>query len=639
MVLRLLSLGILRQDAHELAALVDRWAENSGDEWTVKRLKALKLEFITTVLAPDVMPRKVPWVARHKDGTIAGPLRRFFVDPFYVAHPQVVLNAFQIYTTFIAREATEVQISKFIGSAEAPPVDLPQGLLNAVHESPVWERVDLLGFKPKVNMYWESYRSPVKRVPAIVGTKPETDIWSDLKFSANSYSIRSMYTHNWEAMNLAFPDDVLEAFSDGPPSHDWVGTISYLQEAGYKLRAVANPTRVLQHSLQPLKGLLEFILRTIPEDCTFNQEFGVEWCKDQLRRGKTLHSIDLSDATNLFPLELQLEVLEKIEFLIDDQDLRDSFREWRNIFRAAAIAPWRLPNGNTLRFSKGQPLGLGPSFFLFSLSHHIILYSLAGKRKYVILGDDIVISDRSIAEEYRKVMKEIGCVISQDKSISSNSLGEFASRLVTPTGVLRQWKWREITRTNVIDICRNIGPTFLQEVPKPMRKVIEALAPIPKELGGLGWNPKGIPLSTRIDNKVAEHLLSKEGWGVARWYRSCAADDFVRQAYHAREDLGDDKGGLVPDYFGTFDLPDIFASPLESECTWSLRYFKQFQERLRELGRPGPHLGETIIVPLDKKLPNGYIWWNSAPSPWRTETSGLYRVVSRLLRGDKPIVT
>lgn len=632
---RLKAMGVLHQDAKALALLTYKWADESGEEWTVKRFKALKLEFITGTLAKDCVVRRAPWIKRRDDGTLGGPLSRFWNDPYYKNHPQVVLNALQVYSSFVALQATPTQISKFVSSASADVVALPPHLLEFI------KRFDWSGIHQHLcfefHPYWRAYRSPIKRVPALKGTAPEDELHHDLEFSSNSEVVRSMYRYSGRVMNLVLPVEVLNGFKKAESNHDFVGSISFIQEAGYKLRAVANPTRVVQHVLEPLKGFLGSVLKTVSEDCTFDQERGVTWCQSQLASGRKLFSIDLSDATNLFPFEVQEAVLSSIFRFLPKGDDKEAFKQLRMVLFSACKGSWRMPDGTSLKFVKGQPLGLGPSFFLFALSHHMILYSLNGAGKYVILGDDIVISDDVLAAKYRSLMSEIGCSISEDKSIASQHIAEFASRLIRPNDVLRQWKWRQITRSNVIDICRNYGPEFRSQVVKPMSDVIDALAPIPKELGGLGWNAKGVSLSSRIGSSVAQYIIFsiKEEVAVFRRWDICATSDFLR-AHALSRGANPDVGALHPRLPIDFRSgPKIFAS-LATKDDWVYSFYQEQDAELNRLDRPGPNLGETILWPMGVKAPNGYILWGPLPSPWRTEpTSGLYRVVARILRGEK----
>jgi hypothetical protein len=60
---------------------------------------------------------------------------------------------------------------------------------------------------------------------------------------------------------------------------------------------------------------------------------------------------------------------------------------------------------------------------------------LAGKRvkkkpQYFLLGDDIVINGKEVAQEYKNIITSLGVTINFSKSISGNS-AEFAKRLLT----------------------------------------------------------------------------------------------------------------------------------------------------------------------------------------------------------------
>lgn len=68
-----------------------------------------------------------------------------------------------------------------------------------------------------------------------------------------------------------------------------------------------------------------------------------------------------------------------------------------------------------IRFESGQPLGFLSSWPLFALCHHFCVWLAADKvypnkrfRSYALLGDDLVIADRKVAEAYKYVMSQLG---------------------------------------------------------------------------------------------------------------------------------------------------------------------------------------------------------------------------------------
>jgi hypothetical protein len=99
---------------------------------------------------------------------------------------------------------------------------------------------------------------------------------------------------------------------------------------------------------------------------------------------------------------------------------------------------WPIPEGMTLddmsftvRYTRGQPMGALSSWASLALVHHFVVY-MALKRasrylspeefnenlfkNYRILGDDIVIGNRFVAEHYLRLCEELGIPINQHKS-------------------------------------------------------------------------------------------------------------------------------------------------------------------------------------------------------------------------------
>jgi hypothetical protein len=78
-------------------------------------------------------------------------------------------------------------------------------------------------------------------------------------------------------------------------------------------------------------------------------------------------------------------------------------------------------------------MGMLSSWAAMAVTHHAIInYCKRDKSFYAIIGDDMAIASKSGAEEYEKVIKELGMEISYEKSIKStenDNLGEIAKRL------------------------------------------------------------------------------------------------------------------------------------------------------------------------------------------------------------------
>jgi len=199
--------------------------------------------------------------------------------------------------------------------------------------------------------------------------------------------------------------------------------LSIKREGGGKDRVFAMVDYWTQCALKPLHNRLFKILRTIPQDCTFDQDKGREVLK-QWSLDKDCYSLDLSSATDRFPIDLQAKVLEA---MCSD----DTFVEnWRTLM---TDRDFRY-SGKEYRWSVGQPLGAYSSWSMFTISHHLVVmesFRRAGQSpKYYLLGDDIVIKGRLAADHYTKIMNELGVEIQRTKTLSRDAI-EFAKRVFT----------------------------------------------------------------------------------------------------------------------------------------------------------------------------------------------------------------
>jgi len=100
--------------------------------------------------------------------------------------------------------------------------------------------------------------------------------------------------------------------------------------------------------------------------------------------------------------------------------------------------------GDSIYYTRGNPMGAYSSWNSFSIAHHYVLYWCAKElrmdpktSKYVMLGDDILIGCPLLANKYLEVLKLLGVEVSHLKTHSSDKLFEFAKRLV--------YKGKEIT--------------------------------------------------------------------------------------------------------------------------------------------------------------------------------------------------
>lgn len=62
--------------------------------------------------------------------------------------------------------------------------------------------------------------------------------------------------------------------------------------------------------LRPIHLMLFEILKSIPQDATFDQEKGVEEGRKMIKQSKIAYSFDLSAATDRLPVSLQSKLIE-----------------------------------------------------------------------------------------------------------------------------------------------------------------------------------------------------------------------------------------------------------------------------------------------------------------------------------------
>lgn len=506
-------IGIPRYISHAILPLVEKWVNCSGVEWTVNRLKSVKTDLIR-IRAGD--EPSSTWIKRSKNS------KTFFGGPFGFLEKWMGTSSsnfrkgiqfIQMYTSFYSPVVTRQQKEKFVSSVLSSPVSLTEVEANRVNtvlnQGLRWSQyytgklLPRSGELPPAGPLLLMEPSPNKRAPMPSGKSiPEGEaIVDSVSFLFGSPS-GTVHYHSYKKLYdpvLSGLEDVVQvAFGFNYPHAGGtikVGRIGLIQEAGYKLRAVANPGRIFQRVLEPLGDFLFGILKDLPWDCTFDQTKAVVPLQNHLLLKKKVFCYDLSNATDLFPLSAQREVL---DFLLPHS-------QYPQLFEDLARGQWFMPDEGWISWKVGQPLGLYPSFASFALTHGLVLLGLLNRPyagEFYILGDDVVIIDERLAESYYQFMHMIGCKISAPKSIVSNRIAEFAGRLISSDEVIPLMKYRNISDESFVDLARALGPRSLWLMKPRQRQVLLALGPVPEFLGGLGWNPKGLPLKSRLSSWV-----------------------------------------------------------------------------------------------------------------------------------------
>lgn len=525
-----------------------RWLQNYGPEWTVERLKNHKTLFLQHHAGNKGFRIEDKTISVHRDGTPKGPIKGLWNMGSSRVVVDKCLNALMMYSSVvIVGDPTRKQKHKFVSAVTAPRLagDLPgwdvDEEMGILLYSKCWRKSNY----DKPSAWLNSSNKRVLHLDSIKGitkiiesTIPLDTHLADFLLFANpllmEHKVRQLVSHVFHNPLLFHYADTLlrlktkhridEVLIESCARDPIVGHIGIIQERGCKLRAVANPLRAIQIVLSRLKNMLELAAKSLPWDCTFNQEKGIEWSKKKLGMGQILYAFDLSNATDTIPLD------DQIEFLRHVGPKRDwEFQAALEFFYEVSRSRWVLPKsmlGNRgeksilshqdfshqqsgyLRWVKGQGLGIGCSFGAFAQTHGHRLRALEKYRgftdSFVVLGDDVITTSDIAADYYDFVVNRWGCDISAAKTITSNNLSEFASRVVSRKYIYNTYKYPKspnlFESDDPIGLLQKFSSKALTLVPSRFRPTVQLIAGLPKPIG-LGWrwpdseyllpNPKG----------------------------------------------------------------------------------------------------------------------------------------------------
>lgn len=566
--------GLTPSQADQLVSLVQRWIEASGEEWTVERLKAVKVDLLRHFAG--LPPLKTHSWIRYRAGVPSGPLRPLFL--LSKKKFRTAWNAVMIYTGIMHSDpkvrATKRQWDKMVSAIQRRPLSAEDTTfaLHLVHESPFF--VPIRVSKETGDRLMDYNPSPKRRSPKGLRTVPEIEGVYDSR--APLFRRSSWTAMNWDILGgvmegIANPllqhlevylEDVEKSGGLDVEERPEMGLISLIPEGGYKLRFAANPYRVYQQALAPLGRALFDALKLVPNDFTFDQGAAIPIIQRWLGEGRPAWSMDLSNATDNFPLDPQLELLSRLGVST----------RWLQFFRSCCRGDWSssrlvrpewLYEWQTLRWSTGTPLGLYPTFASFALTHHSVAQwagHVSGTPKvkmirdgvehwvypYVLLGDDFATFDSAMANAYVQGMSRLGVPISEHKSLAAEGTAEFIGRVITPNTCVQGFKWKgRQTDESFVDFARMFGPAALLTMTRRQRRVISYIADLPEPYG-LGWNPLGIPLRERLTPAVE-----------AAWSRDERVRVFSRRAERAHRLLySSEEGCIASDHLPRWDGDD-----------------------------------------------------------------------------------
>jgi hypothetical protein len=209
-----------------------------------------------------------------------------------------------------------------------------------------------------------------------------------------------------------------------------------------KSRTVAILDYFSQAALRPVHYFLFGVLKKIPQDVTFDQ--GSFLGRVQGWGKVEYFSVDLSKATDRFPIKL-------ISLVLEAFFTREWVAHWTHIMVGYPFSSEKGP----LSYAVGNPMGAYSSWASFAVAHHYVMFMACRKARvpwetspYVILGDDVLIGHRGLAEAYKDLISQLGVEVSAEKTLVSFEAFEFAKRYfyqgeeITPFPIPGVWDTR-----------------------------------------------------------------------------------------------------------------------------------------------------------------------------------------------------
>jgi hypothetical protein len=284
-------------------------------------------------------------------------------------------------------------------------------LLLSYFEAAGYQRLPIMyeGLLLAIKRGWISYTKVVEGVkPKIIdffvtGTSTETE------FGAGNVS---------EEPKSLLEDGTIRTTRPVAP----LGRLSVKKEAAGKARVFAMVDVWTQSALKPLHEQLFDILRLLPNDATFDQHASVERCFTKCKMSGQSYGYDLSAATDRLPILLQEEVLS----VLFGEKLASA---WSHLLIDRTYYLRSAPEEfEGYSYAVGQPMGAYSSWAMLALTHHLLVQAAAKRvyptvkwfENYELLGDDVVIFDKEVAERYLDVMSCTGVDINLSKSVISN---------------------------------------------------------------------------------------------------------------------------------------------------------------------------------------------------------------------------
>lgn len=516
--------GIPKKQALVILNTFQKWYDCSGPEWANARVKDLR-QWYESCLAGT--PKAPEWFRHSKDQMPLGIWKWVFKLPI-----QKALGVLSLNTVLVAERLLTSQKEKILhglagnGHQSGASQKVLRDLVDHGIKLPLLERVGLAEYGTRYRPYCK--KMPELRFPTIFdmvrsipvdgghgSIRPEGNLAVALKALEVSWEDVPQVTFDFlleQGLEAYMPLTVLGneyQLELNRPHTSEVGRVSVVQEEQLKARSVANPNRVLQCTLEPLRDVYQDICRKLPNVCVFNQEEGVRWVQKELQQGSRLSGSDLTTASDLLDVTDSLNLVSQVFGLVQVPGYMDYARYFKRVSRAE----WFFKElDRKISWEQGQPMGTGPSIGLLCLTNFCAAfaaneltrvsdpgYKTHWEDAFRIIGDDIVMK-AEISQTYTAIIESLGGEVNHTKTLESDRVAEFAGKVITSnSSFLKAVKYRRPSDNSFMEYVSKLGPQSKYFLTPAQRAVVDRFQEVPGVVVNGPWmkDSFGIPLSDR----------------------------------------------------------------------------------------------------------------------------------------------